>query len=38
MTFNLTLGLAQVLERINPAITFVYVSGAGTGRQSSGQK
>lgn len=31
LTFDLTLGWAQVLARINPAITFVYVSGAGTG-------
>ena len=30
-TFDLTLGWAQVLARINPAMTFVYVSGAGTG-------
>jgi uncharacterized protein YbjT (DUF2867 family) len=33
-TFDLTLGWAQVLARINPAMTFVYVSGAGTGGQS----
>src|SRR5262245_27440868 len=30
-TFDLTLGWAQVLARINPAMTFIYVSGAGTG-------
>jgi hypothetical protein len=30
-TFDLTLGWAQVLAGINPAMTFVYVSGAGTG-------
>ncbi len=30
-TFDLTLGWAQTLARINPAMTFVYVSGAGTG-------
>jgi uncharacterized protein YbjT (DUF2867 family) len=34
LTFELTLGWAQALARINPAITFVYVSGAGTGGQS----
>lgn len=34
LTFDLTLGWAQVLARINPAITFVYVSGAGTGAKS----
>ncbi len=33
-TFDLTLGWARVLARINPAMTFVYVSGAGTGGQS----
>jgi uncharacterized protein YbjT (DUF2867 family) len=31
MTYDLTLGWAQALARINPAMTFVYVSGAGTG-------
>lgn len=31
LTFDLTLGWAQTLARINPALTFVYVSGAGTG-------
>jgi uncharacterized protein YbjT (DUF2867 family) len=30
-TFDLTLGWARALARINPAMTFVYVSGAGTG-------
>jgi len=31
LTFDLTIGWAQTLARINPAMTFVYVSGAGTG-------
>ena len=31
LTYDLTLGWARVLARINPAMTFVYVSGAGTG-------
>ena len=31
VTFDLTLGWARALARINPAMTFVYVSGAGTG-------
>jgi nucleoside-diphosphate-sugar epimerase len=31
LTYDLTLGWAKVLARINPAMTFVYVSGAGTG-------
>src|SRR5687768_12910220 len=30
-TYDLTLGWARVLARINPAMTFIYVSGAGTG-------
>jgi len=30
-TFDLTLGWARALAGINPAMTFVYVSGAGTG-------
>jgi uncharacterized protein YbjT (DUF2867 family) len=31
ITFDLTMGWAQALTAINPAMTFVYVSGAGTG-------
>jgi uncharacterized protein YbjT (DUF2867 family) len=31
LTFDLTVGWAQALARINPAMTFLYVSGAGTG-------
>ena len=31
LTYDLTLGWAHALARINPAMTFVYVSGAGTG-------
>jgi hypothetical protein len=31
LTFELTMGWAQALARINPGMTFVYVSGAGTG-------
>ena len=31
LTFDLTMGWAQVLAAINPAMTFVYVSGAGAG-------
>jgi hypothetical protein len=31
LTFDLTLGWAQKLAGINPAMTFVYVSDAGTG-------
>ncbi|HJQ40310.1 MAG TPA: epimerase [Thermoanaerobaculia bacterium] len=31
LTFELTLGWARVLAHINPAMTFIYVSGAGTG-------
>jgi uncharacterized protein YbjT (DUF2867 family) len=31
LTFDLTIGWARVLAKINPAMTFVYVSGAGTG-------
>ena len=34
MTFDLTLGWAQVLTRINPDMAFIYVSGAGTGGRS----
>jgi uncharacterized protein YbjT (DUF2867 family) len=31
LTYELTLGWARALARINPAMTFIYVSGAGTG-------
>jgi len=31
LTFDLTVGWAQALARINPAMTFVYVSGVGIG-------
>jgi len=31
LTFDLTLAWARALARINPALTFIYVSGAGTG-------
>jgi uncharacterized protein YbjT (DUF2867 family) len=31
LTFDLTVGWARALARINPAMTFVYISGAGTG-------
>ena len=34
LTYDLTLGWAKTLARINPAMTFVYVSGAGTGGSS----
>ena len=31
LTFDLTMGWAQTLAAANPAMTFIYVSGAGTG-------
>jgi uncharacterized protein YbjT (DUF2867 family) len=31
LTFDLTVGWAKTLAQINPAMTFIYVSGAGTG-------
>jgi uncharacterized protein YbjT (DUF2867 family) len=31
LTFDLTVGWAKALARINPSMTFLYVSGAGTG-------
>ena len=34
MTFDLTLGWAQLLAKVNPEMTFIYVSGAGTGGKS----
>jgi uncharacterized protein YbjT (DUF2867 family) len=34
LTYGLTLGWAQALVRVNPAIRFLYVSGMGTGGKS----
>src|SRR5260221_14657679 len=34
LTYDLMLGWAKVLARISPAMTFIYVSGAGTGGKS----
>src|SRR5438105_12732101 len=34
LTYDLTLGWARALARINPSMTFLYVSGAGTGGKS----
>ena len=34
LTYDLTMGWAHTLAEINPAMTFVYVSGAGTGGKS----
>ena len=31
LTYDLTMGWARVLAKTNPAMTFIYVSGAGTG-------
>jgi uncharacterized protein YbjT (DUF2867 family) len=32
VTYDLTLGAARTLSRVNPGMTFIYVSGAGTDR------
>lgn len=37
MTFTLTLAAAETLSRLNPAMTFVYVSGAGTDSSEKGR-
>jgi len=34
LTYDLTIGWANELARINPAMTFIYVSGSGTGGKS----
>jgi uncharacterized protein YbjT (DUF2867 family) len=34
LTFDLTTGWAQVLAGLNPSMTFIYVSGAGTGGEA----
>jgi uncharacterized protein YbjT (DUF2867 family) len=35
LTYDLTLGWARTLARINPSMTFIYVSGAGTGGKAA---
>ncbi len=37
VTYDLTLAVAQTLVRLNPAMTFVYVSGAGTDSTERGR-
>jgi uncharacterized protein YbjT (DUF2867 family) len=37
VTYDLTLAAAQVLARLNPEMTFIYVSGAGTDSTESGR-
>jgi hypothetical protein len=37
VTFDITMAVAQTLVRLNPAMTFVYVSGAGTDSSGSGR-
>jgi len=34
LTFDLTLGWARILAEVNPAMTFIYVSGRGTDREA----
>jgi uncharacterized protein YbjT (DUF2867 family) len=37
LTFDLTLGLARMLARLHPGMTFIYVSGAGTDSTEQGR-
>jgi uncharacterized protein YbjT (DUF2867 family) len=37
LTFGLTLAVATTLSRINPGMTFIYVSGAGTDTSEKGR-
>jgi uncharacterized protein YbjT (DUF2867 family) len=37
ITFGITLTAAEILSRLNPAMTFVYVSGAGTDTSEKGR-
>lgn len=37
LTYDLTLGIAQTLVRLNPQMTFVYVSGRGTDSSGHGR-
>jgi uncharacterized protein YbjT (DUF2867 family) len=38
VTFDITLAVARTLARLNPAMTFVYVSGAGTDSSERGRR
>lgn len=38
VTFDLTLGVAQLLARLNPGMSFIYVSGAGTDSTERGRR
>jgi uncharacterized protein YbjT (DUF2867 family) len=38
LTFDLTLGVARTLSRLNPRMIFVYVSGAGTDNTERGRR
>ncbi|HET6144892.1 MAG TPA: hypothetical protein VFE02_15375 [Candidatus Acidoferrales bacterium] len=37
LTYNLTMAAAETLSRLNPGITFIYVSGAGTDSTEKGR-
>ena len=37
VTFNLTVAVAETLSRLNPGMTFIYVSGAGTDSSEKGR-
>ena len=37
LTYDLTLAIAQTLARLNPALTFIYVSGTGTDSTGAGR-
>jgi uncharacterized protein YbjT (DUF2867 family) len=37
VTFDLTIGIAKLLARLNPQMTFIYVSGAGTDSSEHGR-
>lgn len=37
LTYDLTMGFAQVVARLNPGLTFVYVTGAGTDSTEKGR-
>lgn len=37
ITYGMTLAAAEILSRLNPRMTFIYVSGAGTDRSERGR-
>jgi hypothetical protein len=38
VTYDLTVSVAKILAKLNPTMTFIYVSGAGTNSTKRGRR